>query len=139
MKIIYLFLTIFLYVYFPEYFKLIKNILQNFSIKIAYNIIYFYGVCQIKYNQIYNYTLPYLKKYNIFSITSDSLEPTIKEELKIEFFDITTNKIVVKNESLKIELDNPTIIFVSESSHINKKIWYLISFTFMTVKIYKLF
>ena len=59
MFIIYLFLTIILYQYFPHHFNLIKNILQNTGIKLAYNIIYFYGVCQIKCNQLYNYVLPF--------------------------------------------------------------------------------
>ena len=123
MKIIYLCLTIFLCIYFPDHFKLIKNILQNIGIKLAYNIIYFYGVCQIKCNQIYNYIFLYLKKY-------------IKDEPKTEVtvFNITTNKIVFEKaydetfnkikELLKIELDNPVVILISDSSHINKKILY---------------
>lgn len=124
MKIIYLFLTIFLYVYFPEQFNLIKNILQNISIKIAYNIIYFYGVCQIKCNQMYNYTLPYLKKYNICSFPRDSLESS---KIELEVFDTITNKILFEKELDKMKLDkikNSLIILISDTSHINKKILY---------------
>ena len=136
-KIIYLFLTIILYIYFPHhfnfYFNSIKNILQNFGIKIAYNIIYFYGVCQIKCNQIYNYISPYLKKYYIFLFISNNSEVTINEEPKIEVevFDIGTNITVFKNELDKMELDkmeldkmeflNPVVILISD---INKKILY---------------
>jgi hypothetical protein len=125
MKIIYLCLTILLYLYFPHhfnfYFNSIKNILQNIGIKLAYNIIYFYGVCQIKCNQIYNY---------IFSFIPDSLKSSIKDkpETIIEVFNITTNKIVFKNaddESLnKMKLDNPVVILISDLSIINKKILY---------------
>lgn len=142
MKIIYLCLTIFLCIYFPDHFKLIKNFLQNIGIKLAYNIIYFYGVCQIKCNQIYNYIFPYLKTYNIFSFIPDSLKSPIKDEPKteVEVFNIITNKIVFEKayeetfdkikelnknkEFLKIELDTPIIILISEPSHINKKILY---------------
>lgn len=118
MKILYLCLTIFLCIYFPDHFKSIKNILQNIGIKLAYNIIYFYGVCQIKCNQIYNYIFPYLKK-------------NVKDEPKTEIavFNITTNKIVFEtgyDETLdKIkEFDYPVVILISDSSHINKKILY---------------
>ena len=130
MKIIYLFLTIILYVYFPDHFKLIQKKLLNFSIKIAYNIIYFYGVCQIKCNQMYNYILPYFKKYNIFSFISDNSELTIKEEeIEVEIFDTVSNIIVLKKELDKMELDkmeflNPVVILISQSSNINKKILY---------------
>jgi hypothetical protein len=126
MKIIYLFLTIFLYlyvyVYFPNQLNLIKNTLQNIGIKTAYNIIYFYGVCQIKCNQIYNYIFPFLKKYNICSSIKD--EP----KTEVEIFNITTNKIVLKREYdedfLKMEILNPVVILISEPSNINKKILY---------------
>ena len=126
MKIIYLSLTIILYVYFPDhlkfYFNLIKNILQNIGIKVAYNIIYFYGVCQIKSNQLYNY---------IFSFIPDSLKLSIKDEVKtqVEVFDITTNKIVFEKEydetfnKIK-KIDNPVVILISDSSNLNKKILY---------------
>jgi hypothetical protein len=126
MKIIYLCLTIILYVYFPDhlkfYFNLIKNILQNIGIKVAYNIIYFYGVCQIKSNQLYNY---------ICSFIPDSLKLSIKDEAKtqVEVFDITTNKIVFEKEYdetfNKIQkFDNPVVILISDSSNVNKKILY---------------
>jgi hypothetical protein len=126
MKIIYLFLIIFLYLYFPDqlkfYFNLIINILQIFGIKLAYNIIYFYGVCQIKCNQIYNYIFPYFKKYNIFSFIPD--EP----KTAVEIFNIITNKIVLKREYdetfLKMEFLTPVVILISEPSNINKKILY---------------
>ena len=140
MKIIYLFLIVILYIYFPDHFNSIKHILQNFGIKIAYNIIYFYGVCQIKCNQIYNYISPYLKKRNIFLFISNNSEVTTNEEPKIEVevFDIGTNTTVFKNkmeldkmeldkmELDKMELDkieflNPVVILMSD---IKKKILY---------------
>ena len=121
MKIIYLCLTIILYIYFPHHFNSIKNNLQNIGIKIAYNIIYFYGVCQIKYNQIYNYLLPYFKKCPDKLIKDDP-----KREVNV--FNITTNKIVFEKdyneEFLKMEFLNPVVILISEPSHINKKILY---------------
>jgi hypothetical protein len=126
MKIIYLFLTIFLYVYFPEKFKLVTNLLQKSGIKIAYNIIYFYGVCQIKCNQLYNFTLPFFKKYNVFSFISYSLETT-NPKIELEVFNAITNKIVFEKELDKIKLDkikNSVIILISDTSHINKKILY---------------
>ena len=124
-KIIYLFLTIFLCVYFPDqlsfYFNFVKNILQNIGIKLAYNIIYFYGVCQIKCNQIYNYLLPFLKKYNICSSIKD--EPKIE----VELFDISNNTLLKKEYDetfLKVEFFNPVVIIISHTSNINKKILY---------------
>ena len=118
MFIIYLFLTIILYQYFPHHFNLIKNILQNTGIKLAYNIIYFYGVCQIKCNQLYNYVLPFFKK----NIKDDS-------KPEIDVFNITTNKIVLKKEydetfDKNQKLDYPVVILISDSSHVNKKILY---------------
>jgi len=120
MNIIYLFLPIILYVYFPDQFNLIKNILQNIGIKLAYNTIYFYGVCQIKCNQLYNY---------IFSFIPDSLKPHIKDEVKteIEIFDILDNTVLKKeyDETFdKIEFFKPVVILISQSSNINKKILY---------------
>jgi hypothetical protein len=126
MKIIYLCLTIILYVYFPHHFNLVKNILQNIGIKLAYNIIYFYGVCQIKCNQLYNYTFPYLKNY-IFSFMSIKDEPTTP----IEVFNIITNKIVYEkeyeeaiNKIMELNKLKENVIIVTEPSHINKKILY---------------
>lgn len=121
MKIICLCLTIILYIYFPDQINLIKNILQNIGIKLAYNIIYFYGVCQIKCNQLYNYILPSLKKYNIFSF--------IKDEAKTEviLFDVSNNTVLKKEYDetfLKMEFLNPVVIIISHSSNINKKILY---------------
>jgi len=117
MKIIYLFLTIFLYLYlylyFPDRLNLIKNTLQNIGIKLAYNIIYFYGVCQIKCNQIYNYLLPFFKK----------------DEAKTEviLFDISNNTVLKKEydeDFLKMDFLTPVVILISYSSNINKKILY---------------
>ena len=129
MKIIYLLLTMFLYVYFPEKIKLIPNLLQGLGIKISYNIIYFYSVCQIKCNQLYNFTLPYLKKYNVLSFTPDRLDTTTIEQPKIELevFNAITNKILFEKELDKMKLDkikNSLIILISDTSHINKKILY---------------
>ena len=132
MKIIYLFLSIILYVYFPEKFNIIKNILQNFSIKIAYNIIYLYGVCEIKCNQIYNYILPYFKKYNIFLFMSDNSNSVLinNQKIEVEVFDIVSNISVFKNDLDKFDLDNfdldknSVVVLITEPSHINKKIIY---------------
>lgn len=126
MFIIYLFLTIILYIYFPDHFNLVKNILQNIGIKVAYNIIYFYGVCQIKCNQLYNYTFPYFKKY-IFSFMPIKDEP----RTAVEVFNIVTNKIIYEKEyeeSIDKIMDlnkiKENVIIVTEPSHINKKILY---------------
>lgn len=120
-KIIYLFLTIFLYLYlylyFPDqinfYFNFVKNILQNIGIKLAYNIIYFYGVCQIKCNQIYNYLLPFFKKD--------------EAKTEVELFNISNNTVLKKeyDETFdKVEILNPVVIIISHTSNINKKILY---------------
>lgn len=130
MKIIYLFLSIFLCIYIPEKFKLITNLLQELGIKIAYNIIYFYSVCQIKCNQLYNFTLPYLKKYNIFSFMPDSLETSSTSNPEVEIYDLITNKTVFEGEyseafdEMKLNNKMDKIIIISHPSCINKKILY---------------
>jgi hypothetical protein len=79
---------------------------------------------------VYNYIFPYLKKYNIFSITRDSLETMTKDEPKTEvvLFDISNNTVLKKEydkmEYNKIEFLNQVVIIISEPPNINKKILY---------------
>jgi hypothetical protein len=104
-KIIYLCITIFLYKIltyfcFPDYFSNINDKIKNTAIKMAYNIVYFYSMCQIKYNQTYKYISYFLKKY----ILPDSLETKVIKT-KIEVYD--TSNTVPFSLNFEKEYDEP--------------------------------
>ena len=88
-------------------FAFIKDKLKMISIKIIYNIIYYYSVCQIKCNQVCSYLLPYFKSAEIINL------------IKIEQFDFNTNKlttILEKELGLVDKLKNDLFIVSDASS-----------------------
>jgi hypothetical protein len=61
----------------------------------AYNIIYFYSVCQIKCNQLYNIISPYLE---IFKNENNLIDDIQTQRQTIELFDLNTNKNTIFTE-----------------------------------------
>jgi hypothetical protein len=101
-KILLIFLTILFYKILANKFNIsIQEILtglgqSNFIKQIkaklmimAYNIIYYYSVCQIKCNQLYNKISPYLE---IFKNENDLIDGIQTQRQTIELFDLNTNK-----------------------------------------------
>jgi len=106
---------------FNPKFAFIKDKLKMIGIKIIYNMIYYFSVCQIKCNQIYNYFLPYFKSVETHN-PNNPINP-----IKIEQFDFDTNKLTTlleKELGLVNRLQNDLFIVsdTSRNSLINKKI-----------------
>ena len=113
-----------------------QNKLKNISIKLLYNIIYFYSACQIKCNQAYNYLLPYFKSDEIidqikmeqFNIDTNELLTITKHILDIAYkfdnklfivsksdsnSDSITNKLIIDKNNICISFDVSKITFIA--------------------------
>ena len=85
-----------------------QNKLKNISIKLLYNIIYFYSACQIKCNQAYNYLLPYFKSDEII------------DQIKMEQFNIDTNELLTITKhilDIAYKFDNKLFIVSKSDSN----------------------